>query len=226
MADDAATVEQLRAELRQARDEIVALRADVEGRDRAQAEALEQQTTTAEILRVIADSATDAEPLLHAIAQSAMQLSESGSALVGIRDGDVIRVAAVAGEPDHPVGSTHSLSQRRLGPVALLERRTIHVPDLAHPSYLAEFPDAMRLPARAALMTPLIRGNVAIGVLEVARDRAQPYSERQIELMGTFADQAVIAIEAQVREGVQVDDLSRFDRATKTQSNWIFQARR
>ena len=73
-------------------------------------------------------------------------------------------------------------------PVAILERRTIHVPDMAQPSYREAFPDAILAPARAALVTPLLRGDEIVGGLHVSRDRAQPYSEHQIELIKTFAD--------------------------------------
>jgi GAF domain-containing protein len=158
-------------------------------------EALEQQTATSDLLRVIASSPTDAGPVLNAVAQSAMRLSDSVRATVVVRDGDLGRVAATAGDSPHAVGATGPLSGRRPGAVSILERRTIHTPDLTAPSFRAEFPDAVFAPAQATVTTPLLRGREAIGSLGVSRDRAQPYSERQIALLETFADQAVIAIE-------------------------------
>jgi signal transduction histidine kinase len=203
MADDPyARIAQLEAEVAALREreaalvaENVALREKDERHDRALTEALEQQTATSEILRIIATSPTDAEPVLDAVAQSAMLLSESVDAMVSIRDGDMARVVAIAGDAQHPVGATYPLSQRRPRFVAMLEGRTIHIPDLSAPSFRSAFPDSVLFPARSALVTPLLRGQTVIGVLNVSRDRAQPYSERQIELIMAFADQAVIAIE-------------------------------
>ena len=189
MADDPyARIAELEAE-------VAALRADAGRRDRTLAEVLEHQAGTSEILRVIAASSANLSGVLEAVAQSAMRLSFSVSANVVIRDGDKGRTVATAGDSPHAVGATADLSQRRPGAVAIREGRTIHIPDLSAPSYRAEFPDAVFAPAKADLTTPLLRGHEVIGSLNVSRDRAQPYSERQIELIETFADQAVIAIE-------------------------------
>jgi GAF domain-containing protein len=169
--------------------------AELQESNRQVTEALEQQTATSDLLRVIASSPTDAGPVLNSVAQSAMRLSDSVRATVVVRDGDMGRVAATAGESPHAVGMTGSLSARRPGSVSILEGRTIHSPDLTDPSFRADFPDAVFAPAQANVTTPLLRGREAIGSLGVSRDRAQPYSERQIALLETFADQAVIALE-------------------------------
>jgi GAF domain-containing protein len=168
---------------------------ELEQRNRELADTLEQQTATSDLLRVIASSPTDALPVLNAVAHSAMRLSESVSATVLIREDEQGRIVATAGDAEHPVGTTALLSQQRIGTVAVREGRTIHVPDMSAPSYWAEFPDAVLRPARAVLVVPLMRGDVVIGGLHVSRDRAQPYSQRQIDLVRAFADQAVIAIE-------------------------------
>src|SRR5262249_39750195 len=105
MADDRdAWIAELEAELRQSRDENAALRAERDGlADEVQdlrpalTEALEQQTATAEILRVILTSPTDAQPVLDAIVQSAMRLSDSPEAQIAIREGDHLRLAAMGG---------------------------------------------------------------------------------------------------------------------------------
>src|SRR4051794_2230293 len=202
MADDPTTVTQLQAELQQARAQLAATQAqnaaladDLERSRREHAETQEQQTATAEILRAITTSPTDAQPVLNAITQSAMRLSESVAAMLGIRDGDTLRLAAGAGDPELRVGTVSSLSQRRAGVSALLECRTIHIADQTDPSVLAEFPDNTGQDARAAVLVPLVREGEAIGILQVSRDRAEPYSPREIALLETFADQAVIAIE-------------------------------
>jgi signal transduction histidine kinase/putative methionine-R-sulfoxide reductase with GAF domain len=176
-------------------EELERRNAELQESNRQVTEALDRQTAMAEILGVLASSPTDVGPVLGAVAESAMQLSDSVAALLLVREGDDFRIVATAGDAEHPVGATGPVSQRRIIPVAMLERRTIHVPDMAHPSYREEFPDAVLAPARAALVTPLLKGDEIIGGLQVSRDRAQPYSERQIELIKTFADQAVIAIE-------------------------------
>src|SRR4051794_40052743 len=99
MADDAATVEQLRAELAASRAREAALIEEVGQRNRELGEALEQQTATSEILRVIATSAADAQPVLDAVAGSAMRLSDSVSAVLNIREGDNLRFVAYHGPP-------------------------------------------------------------------------------------------------------------------------------
>jgi signal transduction histidine kinase/putative methionine-R-sulfoxide reductase with GAF domain len=157
-------------------------------------EALEQQTALAEILRAIATSPTDAQPVLQSIMASAMRLSGSVQAVVMLRDGDRLVIVTDAGELG-TVGTTLALSERRISVRAFLERRTVHVPDRSDPNVLAEFPDNQARRAVATISVPLLREHDAIGVLVLGRDRARPYSEREIALLETFADQAVIAIE-------------------------------
>src|SRR5688572_19493542 len=136
MADDAARIEQLEAELRQAREahaaEVASLR--------------EQQDATAGILRIIASTTNDAQPVLDAIASSAMRLGSSPYVVVGLRRGDHSLVAATAGSgllP--PVGLIEPLAQRRAPMQAMAECRTIVVADTSDAAMLIEFPDMTRL---------------------------------------------------------------------------------
>ncbi|MFN8633851.1 MAG: GAF domain-containing protein [Chloroflexota bacterium] len=171
---------------------------ELQERNRQVTEALEQQTATAEILRVIATSPTNAQPVIETIVDAAAGLSDSSTLAVCLREGDQLRVVAGIrrGEPGvYTLGDVLPISPRRQSGRALLERRTIHTPDRSDPATLAEFPEArMRLP-RTTLSIPLVRGEEAIGILQFQRDRVEPYTPREIALLESFADQAVIAIE-------------------------------
>jgi transcriptional regulator with GAF, ATPase, and Fis domain len=181
MADDAARTEQLAAELREARDRITAL----ERREAALAaenavlaaersEALEQQTAMAEILRVIASSPTDAQPVLDAIVRSAQRLSGSTTVGLAILEGDGGRVVARDGirHGNMPsLGAVFRMDERRPVTVAILERRTIVVPDLSDPAMLVEYPNARDRSPVTALTVPLIHEDAAIGCLMLDRTR-------------------------------------------------------
>ena len=175
------------------------LKTEVEGLRPALGEALEQQTATAEILRVIASSPADLQPVLDAVVRSAARLCETSDAAIFRDEGASLRLVAHDGviPPVAPVGS---LVPRRRGSVTgrvVLEGRAVHVPDLQ--AAADEFPEgsenARRLGWRATLAVPLMRERTVIGTIGVRRTEARPFSDAQIELLKTFADQAVIAIE-------------------------------
>jgi signal transduction histidine kinase len=175
------------------------LKTEVEGLRPALGEALEQQTATAEILRVIASSPADLQPVLDAVVRSAARLCETSDAAIFRDEGDTLRIVAHDGviPPVAPVGS---LVPRRRGSVTgrvVLEGRAVHVPDLQ--AAADEFPEgsenARRLGWRATLAVPLMRERTVIGTIGVRRTEARPFSDAQIELLKPFADQAVIAIE-------------------------------
>ena len=158
-------------------------------------ESLEQQTATSEILGVIASSPTDIQPVLDVVAESAARLCESKNAVIFRLDGDVLRLAAIYGPV--PIPPTEIPLSRAL-PVcrAVLDRQTIHVPDIAAQT---EYPEGHRLQqltgTRAALATPLLREGLPVGAIIILRVEARPFTNKQIVLLKTFADQAVIAIE-------------------------------
>jgi len=160
-------------------------------------EALEQQTATADVLRIIASSPTDAQPVLSAIVESAARLSRSGYVTLSLRVGDHLRIVAIFEGLESPyrVGDLLPITLSRQSGRSVLERRTIHIPDRSDPALLVEFPDMQVQTPTASLYVPLIREQEAIGTLLVARDRAEAYTDREITLLETFADQAVIAIE-------------------------------
>src|SRR5262249_54068609 len=156
-------------------------------------ESLEQQAATSEILGVIASSPTDIQPVLNVVAENAARLCDAKDSVIFRLDGDVLRPSAIHGPVPLPPSE---IPRTRGWPVcrAVIERQTIHVPDIA-----AEYREAHQLQqltgTRAALATPLLREGVPVGAIIILRVEARMFTEKQIALLKTFADQAVIAIE-------------------------------
>jgi GAF domain-containing protein len=155
------------------------------------AEAREQQVATAEILRVISSSPMDLHRVFAAIAASAARLCDAYDSVIRQVDGELLRLVAHHGPI--PVDSTWPLTRGIVVGRAVLERRTIHVADLQ--AELDEYPEGRRVGIRAILVVPLIREQEAIGAITIRRMEVRPFTDRQIDLLQTFADQAVIAIE-------------------------------
>jgi GAF domain-containing protein len=178
--------------------ENVRLFKELQDRNRDLTEALEQQTTTSEILRVISSSPTDLQPVMDAIAENAARLCEANDALIHRIDGDSLKSVANYGPlPRSPGGDLLSIDRGLYIPGrAVIDRQTIHIHDLA-----AEPEDDLRarfarsLGVRTVLATPLLREGVPIGTIMIRRMEVRPFTEKQIKLLETFADQAVIAIE-------------------------------
>ncbi|MGH7865757.1 MAG: GAF domain-containing protein, partial [Candidatus Binataceae bacterium] len=177
--------------------ENVRLFKELQLRNRDLTEALEQQTATSEILRVIASSPTDVQPVLDVVAENAARLCDASDALIFRVNGD--RHERVASYGSMPVPEGNAVSTNRGGPAgrAILDRETIHVHDLAAAE--SDFPGAqsrgVAVGVRTALVAPLLREGVAIGAIYVRRSEVRPFTEKQIKLLETFAAQAVIAIE-------------------------------
>jgi signal transduction histidine kinase len=166
----------------------------VEELRRELAEAREQQAATAEILRVISNSPADPQRVFREIAASAARLCDAYDAVIRQVDGEVLRIVAHHG----PIATTEMvpLVRGHIQGRAVLDRQTIHVGDLQSQTEYPESSDRARsLGFRAALAVPLIPAGEAIGVIIIRRTEARPFTERQIDLLKTFADQAVIAIE-------------------------------
>jgi len=173
--------------------ENVRLFKELEGRNRDLTEALEQQTATSEILRVISQSPTDVQPVFDAIVKSAVRLCEARFGAVFRLDGGLVHLAA-----------HHNFSDQRAYPMApnrghvsgrtILKGAAIQVPDvLADEEYLGTGVKAAGF--RSLLGVPLLRGVHAIGAIVIYRTEPGHFADKHIELLKTFADQAVIAIE-------------------------------
>ena len=162
-------------------------------------EALEQQTAISEILRLIAASPGDARPMLNAVAERALTLCNAAEAVIVMVEGDSLRYAAGFGStPTFNDDEVLPLTRGLVSGRAILDRVTIHLEDLANAPEV-EFPDAResqrRIGHRALLSVPLMREDRAIGAISVWRMEPVAFTDKQVALIKTFADQAAIAIE-------------------------------
>src|SRR5215470_7614331 len=162
-------------------------------------ESLEQQTATSEILGVIASSPTELQPVLDAIAQSAAQVCGSDDATIRLLEGNVMRLAAHYGSVPG-VAVERPINRQSPPGRAVLDRKIVHIAD-AVAVIATEYPDvvevgrSMGAHAFTVLAVPLMREDVVVGVIHFRRPELRPFTDKQIALLKTFADQAVIAIE-------------------------------
>jgi signal transduction histidine kinase len=160
-----------------------------------EAEALDQQTATSEILRVISSSPTDLQPVFDTIVRNAARVCEAFDAVVVLAEGDEFVQRAHHGPIGAVLGARYLL-RGTVGGRAILEARVIQVENLAEASdYPAGCALAQRVGYRTTLSVPLLRDGAAIGAITIRRTEVLPFSDKQIALLQTFADQAVIAIE-------------------------------
>ena len=174
----------------------------VEERTRDLRESLEQQTATAEILRVISSSPNDLAPVFDSILGNAMHLCEAHLGMLHLYDGEAFNAVAMRGANSAVAEHFHRIQpgpSTGLGRV-LAEKRSVHIADLMDDDAYRQR-DPLRvasvelLGARTWLGVPLIKDGAVIGAVVIYRREARPFPEPQIKLVQTFADQAVIAIE-------------------------------
>ena len=175
--------------------ENVRLFKELQVRNAGLTEALEQQTATAEILKVISSSPTDIQPVLDAVAESAARLCDAQDAVILRADGESLQTVAHHGQIPAPTESV-PIRGTRSGR-SMVERRTIQVADAQEDA--DEFPEstgyARRFGFRTHLNVPLVREGLGIGAIVIRRTEVRPFTQAQVDLLQTFADQAVIAIE-------------------------------
>ncbi len=163
-------------------------------------EALDRQTATSEILRVISRSPTDTTPVFDTIAAAGLRLCRAESVVVGTYDGTLLHVGAIASTTAAGAEAIRGIFPRPAGrdngiTRAVQERRVVSIPDvLADPEYATTQP-ALASGFRSVLAVPLMRHGGPIGAISLGRADPGAFSGDHVALLETFADQAVIAIE-------------------------------
>ena len=160
-------------------------------------EAQEQQTATAEVLRIISTSPTELQPVLEVVARSAARFCSADDVTIFELDGQALRIAAHWGVIPQEIGVCFPCARGHVSGRAVLDRKPVHVIDLQ--AEAEEFPEgnafARRLGHRTTAGVPLLREGVAVGTIVLRRAKVNPFTNKQIALLETFAAQAVIAIE-------------------------------
>src|SRR5262250_2279499 len=172
---------------------------ELQAKNASLTEALEQQTATGEILRVISSSPTDEQPVFEAIVENARRLCDAAFSLVCLTEEGRLTIAAVRGVGTEGIAALRAAYPRPIGRDttsgrAVMDRRVIHVEDTRlDPEYAHPLRDTIAL--RSILTVPILREGQGVGAISVWRGEPRPFTDKQIALLQTFTEQAVIAIE-------------------------------
>jgi signal transduction histidine kinase len=180
--------------------ENVRLFKELDVRNRDLTETLEQQTATAEILRVISSSQTDVQPVFETIAENSLRLCEATFSTVFRFDGQLVHLEAlrnISPEGTEAIRAAFPMPLSRAGASAraIMTRSIVHIPDVREDPDYALQGLAQVAAFRSILSVPMLRDGLPIGTITVAADRTVSFPEKQVALLKTFADQAVIAVE-------------------------------
>jgi class 3 adenylate cyclase len=161
-------------------------------------EAFEQQRAAAEVLKIISASRTELQPVLEVVVRSAARYCKANDVTIFELDGQALRIAAHWGAvPSQEIGVRFPCTRGSVAGRTVIDRKPVHVIDLQ--AEAEEFPEgyafAKRLGQRTTAGVPLLREGMAVGTLQIRRTEVNPFTDKQIALLGTFAAQAVIAIE-------------------------------
>ncbi|HSF02226.1 MAG TPA: GAF domain-containing protein, partial [Solirubrobacterales bacterium] len=202
LKSEAARRDRLEKRLAAAEEREAATADALQARTRELAEAREQQAATGQILRVISSSPTGLQPVLGAVAENAARVCGADDAAVFRVDGEVLRLAAEHRSLPSTlgIGATVPIGRDWVAGRSVQERRTLHVEDVMAAE--AEFPETVSR-IRAAgyavgttLVSPLLREGIPLGAIAIRRIEVRPFTETQVAMLQTFADQAMIAIES------------------------------
>jgi signal transduction histidine kinase len=186
-------------------DSLVGLKKQLEERTRELAEAREQQTATSEVLRVISSSPGELEPVFQALLENAVRLCEANFGSLYLYDGEMYRTGALHNTPAAYAELRRQEPMFRAGPATSYGRvaatkHVIHIADIsAEQAYTDRDPLRVAgvelLGARTLLVVPMLKEDRLIGAIGIYRQEVRPFTDKQIELVKSFANQAVIAIE-------------------------------
>jgi signal transduction histidine kinase len=189
------------------------------------AEARERETARNDILRIIAESPTDIQPVLNVIARDAARLSGSNDAIIAIKDGEILRVTAHYGDlPMIPVGEGIRFNRNSVAGRAMIEGQSTQA-ILNQPGVRPEYPEGDKIAKKYGYhltsAVPLMRKGISVGVITIRSTKTELLTNKQIELVESFANQAAIAVENARLFSESQEDKKLAEKANQTKSAFL-----